>query len=152
MMLFAIIGSIALIAAVTVIAIRIEDVDRSRFRQAIVPANPADAVSSAEVLRNRYVAMAIRAEQLLAQHEASLALRWYLLLGAAVVVGLAALLYARHRDVTRGTAVLTYDLETSVQQRFSRLLAAFTEFASCDRVWHIREKGAIEERTGSSLQ
>jgi hypothetical protein len=72
-------------------------------------------------------------------------LRWYVLLGATVSVGLATLLYARHLDVTHGTAVLTYDLDTASEAWFSRLLAAFKEFASCDRVWHIREKGSIED-------
>jgi hypothetical protein len=72
-------------------------------------------------------------------------LRWYALLGAAVAIGLGALVYARHVDVTCGTVLLTYDLEEAAQQWFSRLLKAFAEFASCGRVWHIREKGYIDD-------
>jgi hypothetical protein len=145
MTLFATVGTLALIVAAIFAGLRLEDADRSRFRRAAVSPNPADARSSAEVLRDRYTATATRLEQLTAHHEAMVKLRWYVLLGATVSVGLATLLYARHLDVTHGTAVLTYDLDTASEAWFSRLLAAFKEFASCDRVWHIREKGSIED-------
>jgi hypothetical protein len=140
----AIIVGLIMIAAATVFAMQMADVDRSRLPP-LVFTSSADASSSAEVLRERYADTVRRAEQLAAKHEATLARQWYLLFGAAIIAATVLVLFARHRDVTNGTAVLAYDLETNAREWFSRLVAAFNQFASCERVWHIRAQGLTED-------
>lgn len=61
------------------------------------------------------------------------------------MVGLPVLLYARHADVTRGTAVLQYDLEPDSDRAFSELKGAFGELASCGGVWHVEASGATRD-------
>jgi uncharacterized protein DUF4236 len=49
--------------------------------------------------------------------------------------------YARHSDVTHGTATLNYSLESDSESRFSQLKAAFKKLSNCHRVWHIEAAG-----------
>lgn len=67
----------------------------------------------------------------------------YVLAGLA---GLAGLLWARHLDVTRGTAVLHYDLEPDAEHAFSQLVAAFEQLAACRAVWHVEAAGRTASR------
>lgn len=60
----------------------------------------------------------------------------------AGLAGLTALLWARHLDVTRGTAVLHYDLEADAARTFSQLRAAFAQLAGCRAVWHVEASAA----------
>ncbi len=50
-------------------------------------------------------------------------------------------LYARHVDVLKGTAILNYSLESEAAQDFSKLQALFRQLATCERVWHIDATG-----------
>ncbi len=60
----------------------------------------------------------------------------------ACLAWLAGLLYTRHLDVTRGTAVLYYTLEPEAERAFSGLKAAFEQLAACRVVvWHVEAAG-----------
>ena len=67
----------------------------------------------------------------------------YLVAGLAGGTGL---VWARDRDVTRGTAVLHYDLEADAARAFSELTAAFERLATCEAVWHIEAVGRATSR------
>jgi hypothetical protein len=142
---FALIGFIVMMIAMILIETRMTDIARPLSSQAAALTDFPDALSTAEILRERYVARLRRAEQAKRQADASLRWQLYLAFGAAFALGIVLLLYARHRDVIRGTAVLTYDLEVGAQKWFTRLIAAFTEFASCEKVWHIPAKGETDD-------
>jgi uncharacterized protein DUF4236 len=53
--------------------------------------------------------------------------------------------YARHSDVTHGTAILNYSLEPDSERHFSQLKAAFKKLTDCDRVWHIDASGHMND-------
>ncbi len=59
--------------------------------------------------------------------------------------GIAGLLYARHIDVTNGTAVMYFDLADGADQRFSGFLQKFATFSQCAKVWHIKAQGATKD-------
>jgi Protein of unknown function (DUF4236) len=104
------------------------------------PAPPVqDSVSLADVLRSRVIAPPspqIDRETL-----------WlFICAGVALVAaGVPLALYARHRDVTNGTAVLMYDLEADAQKAYSSLTTAFSTFAGCARVWHVSAGGNTDD-------
>ncbi len=64
----------------------------------------------------------------------------------ACLAGLAGLLWARHLDVTRGTAVLHYDLAPEAERTFSGIKAAFEQLAACRAVWHVEAAGPTVSR------
>jgi len=70
--------------------------------------------------------------------------QWWELTGALVATGSLAI-YARHADVTNGTAILNYSLEDEAGQRFSHLQEAFKHFSGCSCVWHIEETGHTDD-------
>jgi hypothetical protein len=97
-----------------------------------VPEAPPARVPIADVLRDRLAAAA----------SVRIPAWWWA--GAAVSVSLLSvplLLWARNRDVTRGTVVLRYDLEPEADADFTRLKEAFSSFAYSDAVWHVQAKG-----------
>jgi Protein of unknown function (DUF4236) len=56
----------------------------------------------------------------------------------AAFVGVAMLAVAgRHEDVTNGTVILNYSLESEAVVEFSKLKTAFQSFTSCQRLWHL---------------
>jgi len=59
--------------------------------------------------------------------------------------GIAGLLYARHIDVTNGTAVMYFDLADGADQRFAGFLQKFAAFSECAKVWHIKAQGATKD-------
>lgn len=59
----------------------------------------------------------------------------------AVIVSIPALLFVRHNDVTKGTAILRYDLDPKAEQVFEVFKDAFQTMSSCSRVWHIEAEG-----------
>ncbi len=65
---------------------------------------------------------------------------WWELVSFAVAACTLAV-YARHSDVTHGTAILNYSLEPDSESRFSQLKLAFRKLTDCDRVWHIDAAG-----------
>jgi uncharacterized protein DUF4236 len=136
-----VVGMLSLVGAM-VITTQMRENERAR---PVVRANPPDALSSAEILRERYVNLVKRHEQLAAARDAALVRWWYLVFGTAVAVGLSLAVFARHRDVTRGTASLAYDLEPSATEWFSHVVSAFTDLASCERVWHVQAQGATDD-------
>jgi len=62
-----------------------------------------------------------------------------------LIVGVALVIYARHRDVTRGTAVLQYSLDGDAEARFNALKSAFAQFAACQGLWHIEASGQTDD-------
>lgn len=58
-------------------------------------------------------------------------------LGAILVVCVGLALYARHLDVTHGTAILQYELDSEAEKCWSLLAAAFQRVAECGAVWHV---------------
>jgi hypothetical protein len=60
---------------------------------------------------------------------------------SSVVVFTLAGIYARHTDVTKGTAILHYDLEEDAGKRFSSLLAAFEQVNRCQGIWRVNAQG-----------
>jgi hypothetical protein len=55
------------------------------------------------------------------------------------------MLYARHLDVTHGTAILRYDLDPQAQQAFGRFVTAFNRFGTCGAIWHVQAVGAVDD-------
>lgn len=86
-----------------------------------------DSVSLADVLRSRVVAPP--APQI------DRGTLWLFICAGVVLVaaGVPMALYARHRDVTNGTAVLMYDLEADAQKAFSSLASVPTLFQRWSR-------------------
>jgi len=102
-----------------------------------IPVSPADFLSSAEVLRDR----ATNPDQ------PPWGLSWWWAGGAALtlLLGVPALLWVRNLDVTRGTAVLMYDLEPNANETFTRLTSAFNQLADASAVWHVKAQGATDD-------
>ena len=104
------------------------------------PAPPVqESVSLADVLRSRVIAPP--SPQV--DHE-----RLWLFICAGLVLvatGVPLALYARHRDVTNGTAVLMYDLDADSRKAFSSFTDAFSTFAGCARVWHVSAGGDTDD-------
>jgi hypothetical protein len=67
---------------------------------------------------------------------------WWML---SLVSFAAASTYARHVDVTRGTAILQYSLEEETGTLFSTLNSAFTQLARCQGVWHVHAAGQTND-------
>ena len=59
--------------------------------------------------------------------------------------GIAAVLYARHLDVTNGTALMYFDLSGGGEQRFATFLERFAAFSSCEKIWHIGAKRTTDD-------
>lgn len=55
------------------------------------------------------------------------------------------LIYARHTDVTNGTAILNYELEDSAKEKFEALKEAFKKLMGCSEVWHIKAAGDVSD-------
>src|SRR2546427_6334573 len=73
---------------------------------------------------------------------------WLWWQGAAVLVlalSVLLLLWARNRDVTRGTVILRYDLEPEANEEYSRLKDAFSGFAYAGAVWHVNAQGGTRD-------
>lgn len=66
---------------------------------------------------------------------------WWFVAGVCAVAAIPISVHLRRLDLTRGRAVLAYQLDRDAEQRFSRLTDAFVRLASCDRVWHVTAKG-----------
>ena len=63
---------------------------------------------------------------------------------SAPFFGIPLLLWARNRDVIRGTVILRYDLEPEANE-YSRLKDAFSGFAYAGAVWHINAQGGTRD-------
>ena len=61
------------------------------------------------------------------------------------LVFLVAAVFARHEDVTSGTAVLNYFLDSEPQHDFEILLKAFERLTSCEAVWHVDASGHTDD-------
>jgi hypothetical protein len=59
---------------------------------------------------------------------------------------LAAIVWARHLDVTLGTSILRYELDPEAEGSFSRLTQGFNQLCSCSAVWHIEASGDALDR------
>jgi Protein of unknown function (DUF4236) len=66
-------------------------------------------------------------------------------LGLTAILGVALVVYARHNDVTRGTAVLHYDLDDGAVSGFNALKSAFGQFAACQGLWHVEAAGQTDD-------
>jgi hypothetical protein len=53
--------------------------------------------------------------------------------------------YARHLDVTNGTAILQYSLEPDAERRFQDFRAAFEKVSNCRAVWHVDASGQTND-------
>jgi hypothetical protein len=92
------------------------------------------------------VAEVLRERLSVARQFARVAPGWWF--GGAVsilLVGVPLLVWARNLDVTHGTAILSYDLETDASAEFSRFKEAFTTFAYAEAVWHVKAQGATRD-------
>jgi hypothetical protein len=69
---------------------------------------------------------------------------WFVALELAITIAFA--LYARHSDVTGGTAFLSYALEGDAAQSFEKMQAPFRELATCQLVWHINATGKADAK------
>src|SRR5439155_21196314 len=63
---------------------------------------------------------------------------------SAPFFGIPLLLWARNRDVIRGTVILRYDLEPEANE-YSRLKDAFSGFAYAGAVWHVNAQGETRD-------
>jgi hypothetical protein len=100
--------------------------------------NPRDERTTAEVLREKYVAArsvtrGISSTPATAVH--------YGVLGVIVILGGLLGAWARRVDVAGGTAILDYELEQPASKWFQELEQAMASLAACDRVWHVFAKG-----------
>jgi hypothetical protein len=68
---------------------------------------------------------------------------WFALAGSAAIAMLA--IAGRHHDVTSGTAVLNYGLESGGEAEFSKLQTAFESVVACQRFWHVDAAGFISD-------
>jgi hypothetical protein len=68
---------------------------------------------------------------------------WVAFLGVIVFPLLA--FYARHLDVTNGTAIVQYSLEPDHQQKFQDFCAAFEKVRNCRAVWHVDASGQTND-------
>ncbi len=59
--------------------------------------------------------------------------------------GIAGVLYARHIDVTNGTAVMYFDLADGMDHRFAGFLQKFSTFSQCAKIWHIQARGTTKD-------
>ncbi len=59
----------------------------------------------------------------------------------ALIIGVPLTLWMRHLDVTKGTAILEYDLQGEASQRYEQLRQAFGQLAQCARMWRIDAAG-----------
>ena len=59
--------------------------------------------------------------------------------------GIAGVLYARHIDVTNGTAVMYFDLADGMDHRFAAFLQKFSTFSQCAKIWHIQAQGTTKD-------
>lgn len=59
--------------------------------------------------------------------------------------GIAGALYARHFDVTNGTAVMYFDLADGIDNRFEGFIEKFSIFSQCAKIWHIQARGATKD-------
>jgi tetratricopeptide (TPR) repeat protein len=100
-----------------------------------LPRPSAMQVPLAEVLRDRLIEPR--------RFIPSIPVSWLWWLGAAVCAAAAIpiTVHLRRLDLTRGRAVLTYELDPEAEQRFTELTNAFVRMASCDRVWHVPAQG-----------
>jgi uncharacterized protein DUF4236 len=62
----------------------------------------------------------------------------------------AAILWARHLDVTHGTSVLRYELDSNAEASFTRLTRGFDQLCSCSAVWHVEASGDALDRKRSA--
>lgn len=101
--------------------------------------NMIPPVPTAEILRERLVAQ--RPPWVLTVPH------WVWLAGSCVTLlgGVPLAVYARHLDVTRGRAVLTYDLEPEAERAFHEAVQAFRDVVACERVWHVEATGATDD-------
>lgn len=65
--------------------------------------------------------------------------------GIAAAVLLISSLYARHVDVTHGTAILRYSLDPEAEASFSRLKTGFDQLSSCSAIWHVQATGKTDD-------
>lgn len=54
------------------------------------------------------------------------------------------ILWVRHIDVTRGTAVIDYELDQSSNEPFQKLVCGFHELLKSKKTWHISASGALQ--------
>jgi hypothetical protein len=66
-------------------------------------------------------------------------------MAATAVLGVALVVFARHKDVTRGTAVLHYDFDAAAGSHFEALKSAFAQFAACQALWHVEAAGQTDD-------
>lgn len=66
-------------------------------------------------------------------------------LGVTAILGIALVVYARHKDVSRGTAVLHYDFDTASETHFNSLKRAFMQFAACQGLWHLEAAAQTDD-------
>jgi hypothetical protein len=136
---------VPLIAAVVALMIFATNFQEPPSALLVALASPQEAHATSEVLRERFIAKELaphkRASQVVNFKE------WmvYPALGLLLPLGFLLSIWARHRDVTHGTAMLKYDLEGEAEVWFKNLVAAFGEFSSCDRVWHVSAQGATSD-------
>lgn len=79
---------------------------------------------------------------------AAIALGWFvhpLAAIPAVVVGVPLTLWVRHIDVTRGTAILEYDLQGEASQRYESLRTAFETLGRSARMWRVEAAGQTDD-------
>jgi hypothetical protein len=63
----------------------------------------------------------------------------------SLVLFTAASIYARHTDVTKGTAILHYSLEGDAERRFSSFMEAFSQVSRCQAVWRVNAQGHTDD-------
>ncbi len=68
---------------------------------------------------------------------------WLILL--YLIVAIAGILYVRHTDVMKTTAILNYDLEDDVQKNFAGLITRFKSLMECNGKWHIQAAGDTDD-------
>ena len=70
------------------------------------------------------------------------------------IVATVCVLYVRHMDVMKTTAILNYDLEKDVQKNFAGLVAKFKALMNCKGKWHIEAAGNASDwkRSGGANQ
>lgn len=74
---------------------------------------------------------------------ASVASTWMII--SLVLIFVVGAVFARHEDVTHGTALLNYFLDVEAQDDFAALTKAFEPLASCDVVWHLDASAHTED-------
>src|SRR5579862_321930 len=67
---------------------------------------------------------------------------WVFVLGVIATVVLS--VWARHSDVSNGTAILNYHLDAGAESTFATLQSAFQQLAECDQIWSVDTSALVE--------